>query len=276
MLWTALHLRGELLGLRVRSLGTTSRPRLVLDVYTRRRCPAARRRELGEALAASLSVGQDLAPFYRQARKDPILRHALGPLFGMHDTSPSHLFAAATLAILLQMAPLARSEAMMACVIRRFGDVARFAGQSVRVFPTPERIAEVGVHALRPCRLGYRAGHLVRLARRLARGDFPTLEELERMSPEAAKERLLELPGIGGYSAGIITPHASFPIDVWSAEVFSQLFFGKGPGRGPKAIDRVRREGERRWGEHAWLAFFYVVQDLGGLSERLGVPLRLQ
>jgi len=98
---------------------------------------------------------------------------------------------------------------------------------------------------------------------------------LERLSPEEAKNKLLELPGIGDYSADIINPHGGFPIDVWSAEVFGKLFFGKAPENNRQAVEEVKREGISRWGKWSWMAFFYIVQDLKRLSEKLNVKLRL-
>jgi 3-methyladenine DNA glycosylase/8-oxoguanine DNA glycosylase len=165
---------------------------------------------------------------------------------------------------------------MMDCVIRNFGELAQFDGRRVRVSPTPRRIAQAGVHGLRRCHLGYRAKYLVRIARILASGRFPTFEALARLSAEQANARLRELPGVGDYSVAIITPHNSFPIDVWSADVFGKLFFGREPRAGRQAIDRIKAEGLKRWGKHAWLGFFYVVQDLEGLSKKLGIRLRLQ
>lgn len=276
ILWTAFHLDDTLVGLKLRSTGTTRRPLILIDVFTKRPCPQSQRAMIQEALAARLAVSEDLSGFYRMARRDPILPHTLANLYGMHDTGASHLFAAATLAVLLQMAPLKRSEQMMDCVIRNFGELAQFDGQRIRVAPTPRQIEQVGVRGLRRCRLGYRAKYLVRIARILAKGEFPTLEALARLSAEDAKAKLRELPGVGDYSADIITPHNSFPIDVWSADVFGKLFFGREPRVGRQAIDRIKAEGFKRWGEHAWLGFFYVVQDLEGLSKKLGIRLRLQ
>jgi hypothetical protein len=86
---------------------------------------------------------------------------------------------------------------------------------------------------------------------------------------------LLELPGIGDYSADIINPHGGFPIDVWSADVFGLLLFGKEPTDKNKEIPLIKKEGMRRWGKWSWMAFYYVVQDLENLSDRLGVKLRL-
>lgn len=110
----------------------------------------------------------------------------------------------------------------------------------------------------------------------LAAGDFPSIQQLRAIPADEAKRRLMELPGIGDYSADIINPHGGFPIDSWSVEVFSKLLYGKVPARNRDAVEKVKREGLRRWGRFAWMAFFYVVQDLPKLSEVLGTELRLQ
>jgi 3-methyladenine DNA glycosylase/8-oxoguanine DNA glycosylase len=44
----------------------------------------------------------------------------------------------------------------------------------------------------------------VNLARSLEDAAFPTMEELERLEPDEARKGLLELPGIGDYSADIV------------------------------------------------------------------------
>ena len=101
------------------------------------------------------------------------------------------------------------------------------------------------------------------------------MPELEKLSAEDAKKKLLELPGVGDYSAHIINPQGGFQIDVWSAEVFGKLFFGKEPIDNRQAVKGVKSEGIRRWGKWSWMAFFYIVQDLENLSKRLSVKLRL-
>ena len=126
------------------------------------------------------------------------------------------------------------------------------------------------------CKLGYRAKRISELARKIEREGFPTTEEIERISPEKAKELLLELPGIGDYSADIINPHGGFPIDVWSVEVFAKLFYGREPRNNREDVEKVKREGLRRWGKWAWMAFFYTVQDLENLSRKMGISLRIE
>jgi 3-methyladenine DNA glycosylase/8-oxoguanine DNA glycosylase len=195
----------------------------------------------------------------------------------MHSTSTGDtVFPDAVLAILLQMAPLKRSNEMMDCVIRKYGDAAEFDEKTVYAWPLPQRLASLNPSVFaKTCKIGYRAKRIVKLAQKLVKEGFPKLPELERLSPEDAKKRLLELPGIGDYSADIINPHGGFPIDVWSAEVFGKLFFGEEPENNRQAIKDVKSEGIRRWGRWSWMAFFYIVQDLESLSKKLGLKLRL-
>ena len=271
-LWTATPLCDRLVGIELVSRGTTSRPRIAVGLFA----PRAPRDvdAMKQQLRSALGVDERLAEFYAMARRDDILAHAVRHLRGMHDTSPTSLFSEACLAILLQMAPLARSTAMMSAFIERYGAIASFAGKRIRAWPTAARIARLRPRELASrCRVGYRAKLLVDLAKA---APFPSIEQLRAMSAVDAKRRLVELPGIGDYSADIINPHGGFPIDSWSVEVFSLLFFGKVLGNDRRSIERVKREGLRRWGSWAWLAFFYVVQDLPKLSAALDLELRLQ
>jgi 3-methyladenine DNA glycosylase/8-oxoguanine DNA glycosylase len=271
-LWTAIHIKEVLVGLKLKSKGTVDAPAVSIEVFQPGKA-AIDRHSVKEAVGFRLGVDQDLGPFYRMARRDPILKHTIGDLYGLHDTDPDSLFSEATLAILLQMAPLKRSMEMMDCVILSFGDIAIFNGKKIHAWPTPKQIGGLTVRDLEKCRLGYRAKRLLQLAKVLKESPF-TIEELKRSQHDERKKRLLELPGIGDYSADIIS--GGFPIDAWSADVFGRLFYGHEPEEGREAIAGIKAEGLRRWGDHAWLAFLYVVQDLEGLSKKLKTPLRLQ
>ena len=276
-LWSALHLNDELVGVKLRSLGNTDHPLLRVDVFTKRRVTSTMRESTKGRLNDLLGVNDDLNPFYTLARHDPILKHVIGDLYGMHDTYSSSLFARATLAILLQMTSIKRSDQMMTCVITRYGQTAEFNGKRIRIWPTHKRISKLTPNQLaKTCRLGYRAKLLVKLARVMTKNRGPTLTELKAVAHEDAKRRLMDLPGIGDYSADMINRPGGFPIDVWSATVFGKLFYGREPENSREAVEMVKKEGIRRWGEWSWMAFFYVVQDLENLSRKLNTTLRLE
>ncbi len=274
--WTATHLDGEIVGIRLSSRGTVNRPLLNAELFTKSAMPEVGRERLTALITHELGADEDLTEFYAMAEKDPFLRHAVEDLRGMHNTMTSTIFPDALLAILLQMTSTKRFEQMMNCMLAKYGDKAEFDGHKVVTWPTPEKLAKVPAsETKKKCNLGYRGDHIYKLSNKLAAEGFPPMDELEKLTPEQVKEMLLELPGIGDYSADIINPHGGFPIDVWSGDIFGMLFFGKEPEHVKKELDKVKQEGLRRWGKWSWHAFFYVVQDLEPLSKKLGMPLRL-
>lgn len=276
-LWTAVHLRNTLVGVKLNSVGTVKNPEMAARIFLKDRPEKKELGDIKKTLIHTLGADDDLREFYKLARHDKILKHAVKDLYGMHSTaSGDTVFPDAILSILLQMTTMKRSNEMMDCIIRRFGEAAEFDGRKVYVWPLPGKLAKFSPSYLaKACNLGYRAKHLAKLARMLSSERFPTLWELEMLKPEEAKKALLELPGIGDYSADIINPHGGFPIDVWSAEVFGKLFYGKEPENNREVIGKIKKEGLRRWGGWSWMAFFYTVQDLENLSRRLNVKLRL-
>ncbi len=275
-MWTALDVGDSLVGLRLSSAGKTDSPKVMVTSF-QSDDSSVTEALVERVLTEKLGVNDDLGEFYKFAKRDPILKHTVKDLYGMHDTLGGSVFDIAILAICLQLAPLKRSEQMMDCLVNKHGKVAEFDGRAVRVWPTPGGLSKVSTRELeKGCKVGYRAKYIVQLAKMLAAGDFPTLENLARMQPEESKRKLMELPGIGDYSADIMNPRRGFPIDAWSVDVFGKLFFGREPRNARAAIERVKREGLRRWRRWSWMAFFYVAHDLRNLSKKLNTKLRLQ
>ena len=277
-LWTGHPLQGQAARAEDPSPGAPSRGRGCWSRSTpaRQISSGRQRRRSASVLAVSLGAEQDLRGFYDFATKDGILKHVVEDLYGMHDTQAVSLFNSVILSICLQMARLKRSYEMMEAIDREYGETIQFDGRQVAIQPTAERIAKLDPEAFaKECKLGYRAKYIVASAKMIVAG-FPDMQEIMNMPPDEAKEKLMELPGIGDYAADIINPHAGFPIDAWSVDVFGLLFFGKEPDNRREAIEEVKREGIRRWGVWSWMAFFYVAQDLENLSKRLGIELRLE
>jgi len=275
-MWTATSLVDTLAGVKLVSRGTVERPRITAKLFLKENPTRDKAKELRKTLVHDIGADEDLNDFYAMAKEDDILRLTLDDLYGMHNTMQSTVFPDAALSVLLQMAPMKRSGEMMDCFIKRYGDAAEFDGRKIWAWPRPERVARARPEEMaKACKLGYRAKRIVQMAKAIDEHGFPTMRELETMSADEAKAKLLELPGIGDYSADIVNPHGGFPIDVWSADVFGLLFFGREPENGREAVEKIKAEGLRRWGKWSWMAFYYVVQDLKNLSRKLNVKLRL-
>jgi 3-methyladenine DNA glycosylase/8-oxoguanine DNA glycosylase len=274
-LWTALHIGKELVGVKLSSSCTIERPEINTLVFLKGLPEKSQMANIQNILTSKLGADNDLSDFYVLAEKDPILRDTVKDLLGLHNTDFSSIFASATLAISLQMAPIARSIQMQECLIERYGEVAEFEGKRVHVWPTASLISKTNIEEIyKDCKWGYRAKFLVKTAEVIQSG-FPTIEDLKQLTPERAKQKIMELPGIGDYSADLMNPHGGFSIDAWSVDIFGKLFFGKDAETNRSAIEKIKTEGIKRWGKWARTAFVYVVHDIARLSKRTGIELRL-
>jgi len=270
VLWTATRIGASIVGLKLKSTGTLKQPCVICDVFSRERLTKNQRLMIVHRLRRYLDADEDIRGFCQLARKDPILKGVVRRLCGMRD-AVSDLFPSLLLATTLQLAPITRSQQMMDLLVKHYGDTVCFDGKRVVLWPSAESIAEASVRDLqRKCKLGYRAKNLKAIAQSLVKG-FPDMEELAVMTPEDAKAKLMELRGIGEYSAGIVSPHPEFPADSWSSRIFHILFFGRNTKVPKGVIGKVQQEAERRWGTWKGLAFIYVLNDLRGLSKRFGV-----
>ena len=225
------------------------------------------RDELKSIVAYGLGEQEDLTGFYEFAKQDPVLSKTIDDLSGMRIGQVDDLFGSTILAILLQMAPMARSEQMMDAVLGLYGTTVSFDEKSVTLWPKPGQVAEIPEADLRSrAKLGYRAGRLISAAKFIE--DHPmSLRELATLPGKEAQKQLLSIPGVGVYSAGIILWQASLPIDTWSVTILSELYFGGTPDHPREAIDQVIADLTEKFGKWGWFAFAYILNDLDNLSK---------
>ena len=267
-LWTAFRLQNwKAVGVKLlKSSGGGD-----VSVYAANPLGGLEKEEIKKIVARGLGQNEDLESFIKKYQNDPILKYPIAHLKGMRTASPDSIFDRAILAITLQMTTLKRSNAMMDALVNNYGDALRFDGKEVRTWPSPQTINRIPERTLtKTANLGYRGKFLKSLAKRIL--TFPySPQDLLKMDRGEALKTLLALPGIGEYSAGILLSEGEFPIDVWSATVFHELFFGKTPPRPREVIEKVKKEARKRWDGYTWQAFVYVVHDLPYLQKKFGL-----
>ena len=273
-LWSAIRMySGELHGLKLTSFGTVEKPKMHCKVYSRRELEANERKEISKTVTWMLNLRENIGGFYALASRDPLVRALVKDLYGMRNTKTPDIFSRLILAVTLQMAPITRSNQMMTLLIKKYGDRVRFDEREILYWPSPQRIANASVGDLeKKCKLGYRAKALKGIAETLQKG-FPLLQELEQMAAHKAKAKLMELKGIGEYSADIVSPHPGFALDVWSARIFSLLLLRETTESPRNLIPKLKKIAEDRWGQWRGYVFLYVLHDLRNLSSIFNLNL---
>jgi DNA-3-methyladenine glycosylase II len=263
-LWSGTYVNSTPVGLKMVGSGNT----VNVDFYTQSPLAGDERDELRARIELGLGKQEDLGAFYDFAKDDDILSSVVKDLYGMRAGRADSIFDRVILAITLQMAPVKRSEDMMAKLLDKYGAAIAFDNEIVVLWPTASEVAQSPPLELRRvANLGYRAERLVNAARYLAAHPMSPLE-LERQSESDAKKNVMKIPGIGEYSASLILRRSSAPVDVWSAVIISELLFGKTPEHPRQEIGYVTEMMNERWRKWSWMAFVYVLNDLPKLARR--------
>lgn len=261
-LWSCIYLNSKPIGLKLSAINKN----VTVNVYVQSDLTNNEEAMLQRSVRMGLGADEDLGAFYGFAHNDEVLSITVNDLYGLRVGRLDDLFGRVILAITLQMAPIKRSQDMMARLLDRYGTRIAFDHREVVLWPRPSNIAKLDPTELRrEANLGYRAERLVKAARYLVEHPM-SLEEVHQQPETQAVRNVREIPGIGEYSAGLIVGQSSVPLDVWSVVIMSELLLGCEPKNPRQEIKAVTQAMYSRWGEWAWMAFVYVVNDLPKLA----------
>lgn len=167
-------------------------------------------RSAGERVLAAIrdevvwlfSLDADLEAFYRFAEaRDPRLHRLRGLLRGYRVTRAASLFEALVTAISAQQINLPFAYIVRNRLTLAFGTPLHFEDATYFAFPTPDAVAEATPQALRAMQFSTRKGeYLIAAARALADGELCE-SELRDLPNEAVIARLIQIPGIGRWTA---------------------------------------------------------------------------
>jgi DNA-3-methyladenine glycosylase II len=243
----------------VRNRGTIDDPDLVFTVHGELR-PATRVLVEG-TVRRMLGVDIDPEPLRRLAEGVPALRATARALRGMRPPQFAGLFETFANVIPFQQVSLDAGVAVVGRLVERFGDSTEHDGQRLHAFPTAAVIAGARLSTIAACGLSQRkAATVQRAARAIASGEI-TEEQLAGSCSQDAIRMLVDLDGIGPWSAGVILLRGLGRLDV-----FPPGDVGAVRGltrlmrlRNGAALERIlERFGERR----GYLYFFSLCESL--------------
>jgi N-glycosylase/DNA lyase len=143
---------------------------------------------------------------------------------------------------------------MVAALAQTFG---REIAPGIHALPTWAELASAGERELRGCKLGFRARHVVAIARDLATR-AAWLDETAALPHAEARARLMTLPGVGEKIADCVLLFGAakleaFPVDVWILRAMQRHY--KLDGWKP---DQIAHFGRAHFGPLAGLAQQYL------------------
>lgn len=137
-------------------------------------------------------------------------------------------------------------------------------GSTHYTFPTVEQLAVATEEALRACKVGFRAPYIVDACQKVLNGKL-MLNELYVLTAEEAKEKLMQVKGVGPKIADCILLFAYsktevFPTDVWIKRVIEGAYFG-GKTMKPDEIQSFAKEYFGKMAGYAQQYLFFYARE---------------
>lgn len=165
----------------------------ILDIS----CPSAVLTQATRIAAYVLNVDFDIKPFYRIAARHEKFCTVVRKLRGLRPFRPASLFEMVVTAITEQQISLRVAYSMRKKIAARFGDDV----EGIQIFPDECRLARASLQELLSCGLSHRkAEYILDLSKQLSSRDLD-LEKLKLMNDETAREAMMQIRGIGPWTA---------------------------------------------------------------------------
>jgi DNA-3-methyladenine glycosylase II len=253
-----LELGKQLVLYGVREEGSTESPALRVRILAGPDNDRAQRAVSSE-VAREFSTDLDLQPFLALAEKDPVLRHLIVHFRGMRIPQAPRVFEILISAIIEQQVNLSFAHKVKKALIDAYGRPVEFAGGRYCTFPEPATLAATTpLELLRLQVSGPKARYIIAISR-LARDGILELDHLRQLEPALAHEKLLELKGVGHWTAQYVGLRALRHLDCLpAADVGLQkvihYFYGLRKRPTPERVQKIARA----W--HGWRSYatFYL------------------
>jgi len=197
-----LLVNGRTLSVKISSIGTVEKPKLVVEV------PASLdeldRNCLTVAIKNIYSVDTDLRAIYNHLSSIPQLQTVIEQLYGLRLVIEPDLFQTIVKLIISQQLNISFASVLLNRFTSLTGELIDVEGNKIRIFPTPEGTASLAYDNLRALSFSQRkAEYVIDFARRAAEGKID-LESLKGKSDEEVKELLMSIRGIGAWTVQCI------------------------------------------------------------------------
>jgi DNA-3-methyladenine glycosylase II len=156
---------------------------------------------VGNFVREWFDLDTDLKPFYAMAKKDDLLKALVKKYFGYRIIGQPDLFESLVWAVLGQQINLQFAYTLKQRFVEQFGKKMIFNEQSYYLFPQANTVALLNDNNLLPLQFSrQKSKYVVLIAEAFASGEI-SKEKLKGLSLHEAKEKLMEIKGVGNWTA---------------------------------------------------------------------------
>lgn len=247
----------------VREEGSPGKPALRIRILAGPDDDRARQ-AVAEEVARQFSTDLDLQPFYALAKSDPVLRHLIVHFRGMRVPQAAQVYEILISAIIEQQVNLSFAHKVKKVLIDTYGRGVDFEGHRYSAFPEPAVLAITSPRELLPLQVsGPKARYIITISR-LALDGTLDLEKLRDLEPAVAHEKLLELKGVGHWTAQYVGLRALRHLDCLPAadvglQKVIQHFYGLRKRPSGERVQKIARawQGWRSYATfYLWLTYW--------------------
>lgn len=275
--WQTMLWSGEKLGLIFKDKSSSKKPKVSVEVFSRKKLSSQFIQELRQEAIWRFNLDLNLTAFYREARKDPLLKPIIKKFKGLRPMHPGSLYEYLIIAVVLQNATVRRSVYMMQALFENYGTLLEFDNQKFWCFWEPKVLAEANEQKLRDLKMGYRAKSLIKVSEAFANGEINE-SSLRTKDEDEQEETLTSLYGIGPASTGYIMYDVFHRwnylnhISPWEQKIYTKVFFNKNYEKELVPVDKMLKHFDKRWGKWKNLATLYVWDDIWWKRKNKHIP----
>jgi DNA-3-methyladenine glycosylase II len=259
--WQIIRVNGKLILVTVESAGAVDKPKLSAELKSDKTLSHDDAKRAEEALSVLFSLNFDLVPFYEETKTDKTMTNITQRLWGLKSPTTPTAFEALIDSIVEQQISLKVANSIENKLTKRFGDALSIDDEVYYAYPTPRKLASVGIEEIRQCGLSQRKAEYIQgISKLVANGEL-NLEKLKNC--ESADEIISELDrvrGVGVWTAELTMLRGMQKLEALPAD---DLGLRRTIARyycGGKVITSAQaRQIAENWGRWKGLAAYYLV-----------------
>jgi DNA-3-methyladenine glycosylase II len=205
-----------------------------------------------------LDLDTDLKPFYALCQKDKLLKSLVQNYHGYRIVGQPDLFESIVWAVLGQQINLQFAYTLKQRFVEQFGEAITLKEETYYLFPTPDVVSKLTPDDLLPLQFSrQKAAYTINIAKAFDDG-VVSKEKLMHMTLKEAKESLMEIKGIGNWTANYALMktfrHAdAFPLE--DAGIHNAIKNLKNLSKKP-SLDEVRKVFKKYKGWEAYATLY--------------------